>query len=183
MKKKVLITLLLIGLLMGCQSRRSDQVLIKQRYEAYYSEIMNNELFVESSNYFDITTVVNQLGNKEYRYDVIIDNPKIAMYDINALVIENDEELFNDSEDSIMPLIISTSNSPIHLIPFQVNLAEGYVKGIVLSGIVTEIPLNAKVLVTWKDYGEVKTYKEFLEFEIDEATQEVVPEVEPEATE
>ena len=142
-------------------------------YEAYYSEIMNNELFVESSNYFDITTVVNQLGNNEYRYDVIIDNPKIAMYDINALVIENNQELFNDAEDSVMPLIISTSNSPIHLIPFQVNIAEGYVKGIVLSGIVAEIPFNAKILVTWKDYGEVKSFKEFLEFEIDEVVEEI----------
>ena len=33
---------------------------------------------------------MNDLGNNNYRYDVIIDNPKVAMYGILAVVVEND---------------------------------------------------------------------------------------------
>ena len=178
MKKITIVSILILSLLVGCQGKVSDETIIKQRYEAYYNEIINNEVFTESSNYFDITAVLNEIGNNKYRYDVIVDNPKIAMYDVNALVVENDRELFNELNSDLMPLSISTTASPTHLIPFQVNLDKGYAKGIILSGIVSELPLEVKVIVLWKDYGEVKSFKEFLEFEIDEVVEEIEESIE-----
>lgn len=167
MKNKLVLLLVVLLSVSGCQATNKTEQIIKQKYETYYHEIMNNELFSASSSYFDLTGTINEVGPNKYRYDLIIDNPKVAMFSVNALVVENNRDLFSEQIDSVLPLAYSTSKLPINLMPFQVNLAQGYVKGVVLSGIVSELPVNLKVVVLWEDYGEIKDYKQFIELNLD----------------
>lgn len=176
MKNKLVLLLVVLLSVSGCQSTNKTEQIIKQKYETYYHEIMNNELFSASSSYFDLTGTINEVGPNKYRYDLIIDNPKVAMFSVNALVVENNRDLFSEQIDSVLPLAYSTSKLPINLMPFQVNLTQGYVKGVVLSGIVNELPVNLKVVVLWEDYGEIKDYKQFIELNLDLATAEPVAE-------
>ncbi|MBN2849594.1 MAG: hypothetical protein JXK92_02975, partial [Erysipelotrichaceae bacterium] len=100
--KKIVSACLVLLLAVGCQSATDKQYEANlQRYDAYYTAILNNDKFQGSSEYFDIFAVMNKLSDTEYRYDVIVDSPRVAMYDVEILVIENGKSL--EIADEIMP--------------------------------------------------------------------------------
>ena len=82
------ITLLLLTLLLSACNQTS---LEESQYEAYktmYQNILNTTTFLSSSNYFDMSAQLTRIESGEYRYDVFIDGAKIAMYDVEVLVID-----------------------------------------------------------------------------------------------
>ncbi len=162
MKKIILI--LCMGLLFsGCtnSSNTDDTAERMNRYEAYYNSVLDNERFVESTDFFDVEVVMNILADGSYRYDIIIDNPRIAMYDVQAIVVENDT-VFAQMEGMSASFGIFNSGDYV-MIPNQVNRELGYIKGIDLSGTVDQPSVDLKMVVLWRDSGRINQQRVYMQ--------------------
>ena len=159
--KKFLITVLCFTLLCGCQKNKIDIASERaQVYESYITAIQDNENFLEESNYFNITTAMNKLSENAYRWDVIVDSPVVAMYEIQILAIERNV-IGTLREDKIMPSFGILEDDVYNMIPNQVDLEKGYVEGFTLSG-VTELPeVTIEVMVVWTGYAKLAQNREF----------------------
>ncbi len=168
--KKIVAAVLVLLLAVGCQSATDKQYEANlQRYDAYYTAILNNDKFQGSSEYFDIFAVMNKLSDTEYRYDVIIDSPRVAMYDVEVLVIENGKSL--EIADEIMPCIGLFEEHDFNLVPFQINLDAGFAEGFGLNGLVENPIVNLKVMVVWKDYAKVQQKREYFDLTVQYSEQ------------
>jgi hypothetical protein len=89
--RKWMFVIILSLILSGCQWFDNDDIdeAKFQRYSAYYTSIFDNDRFILASDYYELEVVMNKISDAEYRYDVIIDSPKIAMYAIEIMVVEN----------------------------------------------------------------------------------------------
>jgi hypothetical protein len=163
--KKIILVLLLLVWASACQSTAQKQYATNlQRYNAYYTAILNNDKFLGNSENFDISTIMNKLSDNEYRYDVIIDNPRIAMYDIEILVIENDKSLEISSQ--VMPSVGLFESKEYNMVPYQINLKSGYSEGFGLSGTVSTANIKLKVMVLWHDYAKVTQKREYFDLNV-----------------
>ncbi len=163
--RKYVVCLFVSLMLVGCSN---SEIIQKEKYETYklhYQSILNATQFKESSTNFNIYASLSPLPDGTYRYDVFVDEPKIAMYDIEILVIVDDGLLL--ISDAMMPSIGIYEDSEYYLIPYQVDSELGYEKGFNLNGLVNQNKVNLKVLVMWKDYFKIKTEREYFNFNID----------------
>ena len=81
------------------------------------------------------------------------------MYDIEILVVESTAKR---SDSLIYPCVGIFEEDVFTMIPYQKNEALNYVEAFLLSGIsMTKEPV-LNVLVTWKDYSKLNTYREFI---------------------
>jgi hypothetical protein len=163
--KRLLLVLITLFLMTSCTSDAQ----LDAKYEAYrssYQNLLNSTSFLERSNQFSISAEVSDLGNGQYRYDVYIDEAKIAMYDLEILTIV-DEGLLVISDD-MMPSIGIYDDLEYAMVPYQINTDAGYVKGFNLNGISEKKPIFLKVSVSWKDYFKIRSYKEIFRFELNE---------------
>jgi hypothetical protein len=168
--KKIFLALLILFMAAACQSAAQKQYAANlQRYNAYYTAILNNEKFLTSSDNFDISGVMNKLSDTEYRYDVIVDNPRIAMYDIEILVIESGKSL--EIASNIMPNVGIFEASDYNMVPYQTNLKSGFTKGFGLSGTVAKPTIDLKVLVVWHDYAKVTQKREYFDLSVQYSDQ------------
>ncbi len=155
------ITMIMLILLMSGCAFDSDKYLSKEnyaRYQAYYTSIFDNDRFLAFSDAFDIEIAFNKIQDK-YRYDIIIDNPSIAMYDIEVMVVENDVSF--ERADKMMPNFGIFETKDVNMIPFQIDVEKGYVKGIILSGMVDVSVVELKIMVAWRDYAKLNATREF----------------------
>ncbi len=148
----------------GCSNAVTQDQLKIETYQTYYTDIFNATLFKTSSDYYSIAVSSNDLGNSSYRYDVIIDQPKVAMYDIHILLIQDDGSLVISK--TMMPSIGVFEDITYYMIPNQINADAHYVKGFNLNGLSSTIPIHLKMLVSWKNALN-KTSKEYFEFMLD----------------
>ncbi len=161
--KKITVLLSILLLFSACTSVSEEET----QYEIYktmYQNILNTTSFNTTSNYFDISATLTRIEGGEYRYDVFVDNAKIAMYDIEILAIV-DEGLLMVS-DQMMPSVGIYGSEEYAMIPYQVNADLGYMKGFNLNGIVNDTTAIIKVQVTWKDYFKIRSYKENFALEV-----------------
>ncbi|TFG81735.1 MAG: hypothetical protein E4G74_03730, partial [Erysipelotrichales bacterium] len=160
--RKICLALLILIAASACQSATEKQYAANlQRYNAYYTAILNNDKFLGDSGNFDIEVVMNRLSDTEYRYDLIVDNPRIAMYNIEILVIESGKSL--EISDQIMPNVGIFEGDEYNMVPYQINLESGFSQGFDLSGTVTKPEVSLKVLVIWHDYAKVLQKREYFD--------------------
>lgn len=129
---KVLKVIILLLLLVGCFSENKDNSKINLEYERYrrfYDLLTNQTDFDTKSADFDIKLVLNKTNKNNIRYDVIIDNPKVSMYDIKAIVMVQ-----GDSSDSV-PTLGLLEEEVFSLIPNYIDKENNIYKGVNLSGI------------------------------------------------
>lgn len=163
--RKYVVGILISLLLVGCNS---SETILREKYETYklhYQSILNSTQFKESSNYFNISSTLTALNDGSFRYDVFVDEPKIAMYDVEILVVVDDGLLL--ISDEMMPSIGIFEDAEYHLIPYQIDHELGYEKGFNLNGVVSSNKVNLKVLVMWKDYFKIKTEREYFNLTVD----------------
>lgn len=161
--RKLTLFVILALILTGCQWFDNDEIdkAKFQRYSAYYTSIFDNDRFVTASQYYDLEVVMNKIGETEYRYDVIIDSPKIAMYAIEIMVVENN--ITPEAASKMMPTIGIFESLEYNLIPYQVNVDKGYVKGLIVSGVSNMPSINLKIMVLWRDYAKLQVTREFFD--------------------
>lgn len=180
MKKKIIIILTIILIISGCQKKSDRREVLLAKYKSAYDELLANDKFIEKSEYYDIEVVVNKTKDQKYRVDLIIDKPRIAMYNILALMEINSIGVADF--DEINPSLGLVDESKYNLIPSQVNKKANYYEGLVLSGISDKSEGEVIVMITWSDYAETNHFNEFIklsygvmaEVEVDDNANEEV---------
>lgn len=162
MKKWIAGLILLV--LMGCQTTNDKNSLMTEKYISYFESIMDNEIFLMHSNYYDISGEVTEGSNGKYNYFIFIDNPRVAMLEIKALAIENGVTL---ATSQMQPSIGLIESEKYAMVPNQVNREAGYYKGLVLSGQSDTNNLEIKLLVNFYNLDRSKNIKEFVTFNLD----------------
>ena len=82
-----------------------------------------------------------------YRYYIILDDPKIAMYNVMMIAVENGVS-YQECETMVPSFGIFEDR--VSLVPGQVNYEEAYVKGISISGQSDKDTMDLLILVRWK---------------------------------
>lgn len=153
--------MLIILTLTGCKDSKNANGIAVDRYYDMLEVLENNEGFSENSNYFDISCEISKI-NDGYRYYVFLDNPRIAMYNIKMLVIEDGADYSNAMAGNVGIFESSSYN----MIPNQTNIDKGYVKGLSVSGISDKSDMALKIMVSWQDKLLSITEREFLSFNL-----------------
>lgn len=130
-----------------------------QKYETYLTSLIEQDRFLDGSHYFSVSSVFNPMDDGTVRYDVFIENAQVAMYSVEILVIENKAKR---TDAMIYPCVGIFEHEDYTMVPFQKNEAQGYVEGFQLTGISQQEQPTLNILVTWKDYAKLNTYREFI---------------------
>ena len=154
------IILLMLIFLVGCEKAEESDLLL-DKYKAAYGDLVSSDKFNSSSAYFDIETVVNKIEIGKFRIDTIIDNPKVAMYNVQVIAEINSNGI--QQYEEVLPSLGIVDQSHYHLIPFQVNKDEGFYGGLVISGVSEKSEGEVILKINWTDYAETKSYEEFIE--------------------
>ncbi len=158
--KRITVLILAILLLTGCTNRAKQ--MDEEKYNVYltnYQSILDSEEKKSSSPNFDIQLVRNDLVDK-YRYDLIIDNPKIALYNVKVLMIV-DNTTRTIETDRMMPSLGMLENREYNLIPYQVDLSKNCYAGLNLSVLDYEPNIHVSVMVSYTNRDKNKNYREF----------------------
>lgn len=129
-------------------------------YRSCYQTLYEQKEFHSDSSFFSISMEIARAADGSYAYAVILDEPRTAMHDIRALVIEDD--IPYDQETKMMPSA-GIFDEPCSMIPNQVNRSAGYVRGIALSGNTDHSPVSLRVLVEWKSESAGSMQREYIE--------------------
>ncbi len=171
--KKILVILILVTTLFGCQKDEAREI-DKEKYNAYltyYQAILAAENKLEDSLCFDIELVVNKIDDDTYRYDIIVDNPKVAMFDIKALAIIETLSLDIDKEN-MMPSIGILDDYRFNMIPGQIDKDNDFYQGIILSLTSKESSLRVSVMIDYKPLNDEERVRQF--FSLYTTYQEIV---------
>ena len=155
MKKIIAILLLCLLILTGCHSNDASLKLYNEMIEI----LSTSKDFNNSSKYFNVTYEVTNT-NDGLRYYIVIDNPNMAMYDVNVIAFEEGADIENEFAPNA-----GIFDGDINLVPNQINKDMGYAKGISISGLCSNEPKNVLCLVQWKDEKNIKVYREFLKLD------------------
>ncbi|MGB4984922.1 MAG: hypothetical protein WBO70_03995 [Erysipelotrichaceae bacterium] len=161
--KKIIIILLALMMFSGCTNKTvetKDDNLTK--YNFYYQKIIDNEKFATSSINFDISLAINSVDG-EFRYDVIVDNPQIAMHNIKMMAVEDDGS-FSIDKTKVMPTVGIFESNSYHLVPNQINFNKGYVQGLSCSGMTKKTKGNILVVVFYNRDNDKEEVAEYFEF-------------------
>jgi len=158
--KKIIISVCLLLLLTGCTNTDNEESNNDADYNALNKTILDNEEYLSESNNFDINIVTNDLGDGTFRYYLIVDNPKIAMYDVVAMAC--DVKNINIDTEFMCPNVGIYEGLQYNMIPNQSNKDQNYIKGFSLSGISDTEDITLKIVVVWNNLNDTKKFKEFI---------------------
>lgn len=159
--KKIFIVTLLLLVLTACKEDNAIDTSANERYTDMIAQLQARDDFKETSEYFDIAADITPI-NDGYRYYVTIDNAKVAMYEIEAIAIEKDVDYSN-----VMAANIGLfENMEYSIVPGQVYTANGYVKGINISGTTTNANPTLYVAVIWHNKDLSITHREYFKLEV-----------------
>ena len=108
-------------------------------------------------NYFDIAVEMAKIESG-YRYYITVDNPRIAMYDIELLAIEKDVDYMNNMAANVGIF----EETQYNMVPNQANSEMGYVKGVVASGVTNNPQTTLYVFVQFKNSDYSLSHSEFI---------------------
>lgn len=160
MRKLSIFCFLFIFLLSGCVNARKEERESVKNYESYIEAVLNNKGIESKSIPFDYKLNVFKQKDGSYQYEVVLSNPRIAMYNIQAIAV--DPTL--DSNKNLFPcigLLGDDAKTSYNMIPFQANGKIHFVSKIGLDGIAKENPFSLQVMVTWKDSSLVTSNRVF----------------------
>ena len=161
MKKLLVCSLVIFLTLAGCSKENKTTDDKSEKYNTYLTVLESNTEFLKSSNYYSITLAVNKLADNSYRYDVIVDNPLVAMYNVDVLCVAKDVT-GTLITDSMCPSAGIIEDDNYNLIPNQVDVKKGYPAGVVVSGTIDQPEVNVIVLVVWTGYAKLAENREYL---------------------
>jgi len=163
---KKILAILLVLLLTACSTSKSYDSKTETNPDDRYLDMVslvhdNMATASTSSKNFDIEFEITQI-NDGYRYYCVIDNPKVAMYDVEAIAIEPDVNY-----RKVMAANIGIFDEKVYnMIPGQVDVDKGYVSGISISGISEKPETTVYVLVQWKNKDLSVTSREYIKADL-----------------
>ena len=158
--KKILTVLLVLLCFCGCSEIGKKNVDPNQRYFALIDTIIERDSFINVSNYYDLNVEMAKIDDG-YRYYVTIDNPRSALYDIEAIAIEKDVDYTNKMAANIGIF----EDSVYSMIPNQKNPEKGYVSGLVMSGVTDSPEIVLYIYVSFKNEDYSNIHNEYFKLE------------------
>ena len=146
-----------ILLLCGCNLLPNKAQDADDRYFFLIDMLNEHETFSDASRYFAIEVEMAKIENG-YRYYIIIDDPQLAMYDIELIAIEKDVDYSQNMAASIGVF----EDTQYNMIPNQSNVEDGYVKGLVASGITANAETTLYIFVQFKNADYSVVHNEYL---------------------
>ena len=133
--RKYIVLILSLFLLVGCSTKEEDN---KYAYLEYKSELEKQTVFAEDEG-LEFNTFFNivRKGNEEVKYSLVIDDPKVNMHNIKALLIhdyssdmafpsvgifDDERELLSGSNEKIELSGIINSEEDISKVNFKLYL-------------------------------------------------------------
>lgn len=159
--KKFLIVFSIILILTGCQDAGRSMANPNERYSYIIDMIKEHEVFVTSSNYFDIACEMAKIDDG-YRYYITVDNPRLAMFDVEMLAIEDNVDYLNTMAANVGIF----EDSEYNIVPNQSNPSKGYVKGVVASAITKKPSTTLYIFVQFKNSDYSTTYSEYFKIDV-----------------
>lgn len=160
MKTKYTLILMMMLLLTGCTKENSRDEVLLNKYETAYNELVENDKFMSNSEYYNLEVVVSEIENNNYRIDVILDQPNVAMYNVQMIMEVNSQGI--EQYQKMIPSLGIVDDTQYNLIPNQVNKENNFYAGLILSAI-TDKPLgDVKIMISWSDYAGTKDFEEFI---------------------
>ena len=149
MKLKRILIIMLCLLITGCKANETEaNDKLDMQYKKYIQKLIEQREFSDGSDEFSIRLVLNKINDNETRYDIIIDSPKINMYDLQAIAkVENDDE-------SSLPSLGILEDESFSLVPGIVDKTKGIYRGVNLSGVTKK-----KVIIYLRFYSDENSKK------------------------
>lgn len=169
--RRCLFIILCVMMLSGCSNSHQQDEESMKNYEAFINAVINNKGIQSTFIPFDYTLVQQKQTDGSYQYEVQIYNPRVAMYDIQAIAVD----AAVDSNTNIYPcisLVGKDAKQAYYMIPYQSNPSLGYIEMIGLNGISKEKQFTLHVLVSWKDSSRANTYRAFFNVSFAEEIEE-----------
>ena len=159
--KKILLIFILLLTLCACDESGKQKADPDERYMYIIEMISEHETFESDSDFFDINVEMAKIENG-YRYYITVDNPRIAMYDFELLAIEKNV----DYRTQMAANIGIFDEKEYNLVPNQANVDQGYVKGLVVSGVSQFPDTNLYIFVQFKNKDFSLTRSEYFELPV-----------------
>lgn len=159
MRKIYLIMSVSLLILSSCTTSTNNQESMKN-YESYIDAITKNKGVESKDLPFDYKLNVYKQKDDTYQYELLISNPRVAMYNIQALALNADI----DSNINIHPclgLLGEDSLEMFNLVPYQSNPNANFYKGFSLEGVSQKEQFTLQVMITWKDRTLLKDERVF----------------------
>ena len=153
--KKILILIISILFLVSCSNVSGDNLV---NYNEMVHILNDAADFKTSSEHFNISVNYATIDGED-RFYIIIDNPTIAMYDVKVIAYEE-----NYPTDSSFAPNVGIFDDSVNLIPNQINMDNGFVKGISISGVHNNHDFPILCFVQWSNETNTKVYREFFKF-------------------
>lgn len=144
--KKILGIITILFILTGCTTNLTIE---EVNYNNYVTDLKKSTNYT-SNLPFNLEIYVDKIIETEVMYRVIIDNPKVSLRNIEALVIhdKHTEDVFPSS---------GIFETKLNLIPGVINKDSNYVEGIILAGYIPyeedikNLNANFKLLFKYED--------------------------------
>ena len=165
MKLKRILIIMLCLLITGCKANETEaNDKLDMQYKKYIQKLIEQREFSDESDEFSIRLVLNKINDNETRYDIIIDSPKINMYDLQAIAkVENDDE-------SSLPSLGILEDESFSLVPGIVDKTKGIYRGVNLSGVTKKKDIKVIIyLMFYSDENSKKLEERFIRLD-DDAT-------------
>ena len=136
--KKIWIGMMILLLCVACQSSSSNE-----QFQDYYQikeQLITQQDFDEDYP-FCVRVVFNHIDHL-YRYDVIIDQPEVDMYYIEAMAYASEDN------QKMCPVLGIVDESISHLKVQHVDKSKHFYKGVQLSGQTTQVQ-SVKLYVSY----------------------------------
>lgn len=157
--KKIFLSLVLVIGLFGCSDNNSAA---ETKYYDMLKLISEREEFLSSSDNFAVSAEISNISEGRFRYFVTVDNPRIAMYEVEILAIEEGNEYINEVAANAGVLLDEIYN----MVPNQSDLNRGYISGINISGETSNEHPVLYVLVQWHNKELTIVSREYFRIEL-----------------
>ena len=160
MKKILILCLATLFFVSGCSGNHiSDEQ--QKIYDGFKDSLLNNGELISSNIPFKYNIDI-QSKNGKYIYTVRVSNPRVAMSNIQLMILNPDDL----SEDYLSNTIGIFDETPVYMIPNQSNKKAGYLKKIELQGVSSNKDFRVYALMSWKDSNQLTQYQVFFSFNI-----------------
>ncbi len=125
------------------------------------SAITSNTNLVTGSYFAEQTDAITSCKSiSRLQVDVIIDNPRVAMFNIKALAIIETLSLEIDKEN-MMPSVGILDDYRYNMVPGQVDVKNEFYEGIILSLTSKESSLRVSVMVDYKPLNDEQAVRQY----------------------
>ncbi len=159
--KKLLILILSLFLITGCSNESATTSGSDDRYYDMLHQLENVQNFNSAPIYYNLTVELSEVEGG-YRFFVIIDEPKIAMYNIQMMAIVEG----GDYSETMAANVGIFETTTYTMIPNQTKPEDGYVAGMSISGLTSDNPCTLDIMIRYETQDRETVTRDYYRIEV-----------------